>query len=125
MNAIDDYIARFPPEVRKILEELRTLIRGTASDVTERISYGMPTFDLNGRRLVYVAGWKKHIALYPITAGVVKALEEEIAPYRSGKGTLRFPLGEPMPIDLIRRIVECRVQEVAGEERRDISSRTI
>ena len=95
-SSIDEYIAEFPPETRKVLEELRTLIRETAPGVTEKISYGMPTFDLNGRYLVYFAGWKQHIGLYPVTAGVAEAFREELKAYKSGKGSVRFSLGHPM-----------------------------
>lgn len=72
----------------------------------------MLTFELNGKYVVYFAAWKKHIAFYPVTPGLEKSLGAQIAPYRSGKGTLRFPLGRPMPLDLMRRIVALRVKEV-------------
>jgi uncharacterized protein YdhG (YjbR/CyaY superfamily) len=111
---IDTYIAKFPPETQKVLKKLRALIRSTAPDVTEKISYGIPAFDLNGHYLIYLAGWKKHIALYPVTPGVAKAFKEEIEPHWSGKGTLQFPLEQPMPMDLIRRIVKFRVKEIGG-----------
>lgn len=113
-STVDEYIAAFPPETRRVLEELRALIREMAPEATERISYAMPTFDVDGRYLVYFAGWNKHIALYPVSAGMVKALGEEIEPYRKGEGTLQFPLSRPLPTDLIRRVVALR-----GEERRD------
>lgn len=113
-STIDDYIAGFPPATKKVLKQLRTLIRKTAPGVKERISYAIPVFDLNGRYLVYVAGWKTHISLYPVTAGVTQALKDELKPYRSGKGTLKFPLGKPMPAGLIRRIVKTRIKEVRG-----------
>jgi uncharacterized protein YdhG (YjbR/CyaY superfamily) len=75
VSSIDEYIAEFPPETQKVLEELRALVRATAPDVTEKISYGIPTFDLNGHYLVYFAGWKKHIGFYPVTVGVAEALK--------------------------------------------------
>jgi uncharacterized protein YdhG (YjbR/CyaY superfamily) len=112
-SSIDEYIAGFPPEVRTVLAELRALIREAAPGVTERISYALPTFDLNGRYLVYFAGWKKHISIYPVTAGVAKAFGDELEPYISGKGSLKFPHGRPLPMALIRRIVEFRVGDVA------------
>jgi uncharacterized protein YdhG (YjbR/CyaY superfamily) len=114
-TSIDAYITQFPPETQEVLAELRALIRATAPDTTERISYGIPTFDLNGRYLVYLAGWKHHVALYPVTPAMEQAFEDELAPYRTSKGTLRFPLGQPMPTHLIRRIVEVRVREVVGK----------
>jgi uncharacterized protein YdhG (YjbR/CyaY superfamily) len=115
-SSIDEYIGQFPPAVRKVLSELRDLVRATVPEVTERISYGIPTFDLNGRYLVYVAGWKKYVSVYPATAAVRRTLGEELEPHLSGKGTLRFPLSTPLPTDLIRRVVEVRVREVVGRE---------
>lgn len=115
-RSIDDYIEQFPPETQKVLQELRALIRKTEPRVTERISYAMPTFDLNGHYLVYFAGWKKHISLYPITGGLAKAFKEELKPYKSGKGTIQLPLGQPIPKDLIRRIVKFRAKELAAKE---------
>lgn len=110
--SVDAYLAQFPPETREVLAELRALIRGAAPEATERISYGIPTFDLAGRYLVYLAGWRKHVSLYPVTSGMEAAFRDELTPYRKGKGTLQFPLGQPMPTDLIRRIVELRVREI-------------
>lgn len=110
-QSIDEYIAGFPAETRKILEDLRALVQETVPDATEKISYGMPAFNLNGGYLVYFAAWKKHIAFYPITPGLEKALGREIAPYCSGKGTLKFPLGKPMPISLMKKIIEFRATE--------------
>jgi len=114
-ESIDKYIAGFPPETGKVLEELRELVKAAAPGVTEKISYGMPTFDLNGRYLVYFAGYKNHIGFYPVTAGMEEAFKEELKPYKRGKGTLQFPLGRPLPTDLIRCIVEFRVKETAGK----------
>jgi uncharacterized protein YdhG (YjbR/CyaY superfamily) len=115
--SIDAYIAKSPPATQQVLKKLRALIRAAAPKATERISYGVPTFELNGRYLVYLAGWQKHISLYPVTAGLAKAFKKEIAPHRSGKGTLQFPLDKPMPTNLIRRIVKFRVQELAAPSR--------
>jgi uncharacterized protein YdhG (YjbR/CyaY superfamily) len=113
-TSVDDYIAKSPPAAQKVLKKLRALIRTAAPKATERISYGIPVFELNGRYLVYLAGWQKHISLYPVTAGLAQAFKKEIAPHRSGKGTLQFPLDKPMPTDLIRRIVKFRVEELAA-----------
>jgi len=112
-SSIDDYIAGFPPETRKTLEELRALIRASAPDATETISYAIPTFDLNGH-LVHFAGYKQHIGFYPTGRGV-EAFKEELKPYKSGKGSVQFPLGQPLPTGLIRRIVEYRVAENIGK----------
>ena len=107
---IDEYITEFPAETRSVLEEIRALISAAAPDATETISYAIPTFDLNGRHLVHFAGYERHIGFYPIPSAMA-AFAEELAPYKSGKGSAQFPLGEPLPADLIRRIVEFRVAE--------------
>lgn len=108
---IDEYIAGFPPEVQQVLQRMRALIQVAAPEATETISYAIPTFDLNGRHLVHFAGHKKHVGFYPVPSAM-EAFQEELAPYKSGKGSARFPLGQPLPADLIRRIVEFRVGEV-------------
>jgi uncharacterized protein YdhG (YjbR/CyaY superfamily) len=116
-NSIDEYIAGFPPDTQKVLEELRALIKAAAPDATEKISYAIPTFDLNGRHLVHFAGYARHIGFYPVPSAV-EAFKEELKPYKSGKGSAQFPLGQPLPTDLIRRIVEFRVEENAGKARK-------
>lgn len=113
-RSIQAYIASAPRESRKALNELRALIKATAPSATEKISYGIPTFNLNGRYLVYIAGWKEHVSVYPAIGAVARQFRDELKPYRSGKGTLRFPLDRPLPKSLIRRIVKFRVGEVAG-----------
>lgn len=109
-GSIDEYIVEFPPETRAMLEQMRSLIRASAPDATETISYAMPTFDMNGHHLVHFAGFKKHIGFYPVPSAM-EAFREELAPYKSGKGSAQFPLDKPLPVDLIRRIVEFRVAE--------------
>ncbi len=106
---IDGYIARFPADVRAILEEVRTTIRTAAPEAKETISYQMPAFKQHGI-LLYFAGWKKHIGLYPPVSGD-KALEQAVARYSGPKGNLQFPLDEPIPYDLIERIVRLRVKQ--------------
>lgn len=108
-RSIDEYIASFSGERRKKLEELRAVIRAAAPGAVEKISYQMPAFALKGN-LVYFAAFKDHLSLFP-TAGGVKAFERELTNYKSGKGTLRFPLNEPLPLKLIARIVKFRVAE--------------
>ena len=107
-SSIDEYIASFPDEVQKILEELRATIKATAPNTKEKISYQIPTFELNGRNLIHFAAWKKHIGMYPIPAGS-EAFEKELVQYTDGKGTLKFPLDKPLPLKLIREIVQFRV----------------
>ena len=109
-GSIDEYIAEFPPETQKKLQELWALIKQAAPGATETISYAMPTFDLNGHHLVHFAGYAKHIGFYPIPSAL-EAFEEELRPYKHGKGSAQFPLDKPLPTDLIRRIVEFRVGE--------------
>jgi len=111
--AIDQYIAEFPPETQAVLEELRTLIRATAPGATETMSYAIPTIDLDGRHLVHFAGYAKHVGFYPGTSGIA-AFREELKPFKSAKGSVQFPLGSPLPADLIRRIVAFRVAESSG-----------
>ena len=109
-SSIDEYIASFPDEVQKILEELRATIKATAPNTKEKISYQIPTFELNGRNLIHFAAWKKHIGMYPIPAGS-EAFEKALAHYMDGKGTLKFPLDKPLPLELIREIVQFRVAD--------------
>ena len=104
-TSVDEYIASFPEEVRKVLEEVRATIRTVAPQAREKISYNMAAFELDGMNLIYFAGWKRHISLYPIPSGD-ESFNTRIAPYIDGKGTLKFPLDKPLPFDLIRGIVE-------------------
>ncbi|NLS77592.1 MAG: hypothetical protein GXY76_10070 [Chloroflexi bacterium] len=106
---IDAYIARFAPEVQEILRRVRAVIREAAPDATEAIKYEIPTFVLHGN-LVHFAAFTNHLGFYPTPAGI-EAFQEELAPYAAGKGTIRFPLDQPIPYDLIRRVVEQRVKE--------------
>jgi uncharacterized protein YdhG (YjbR/CyaY superfamily) len=101
---VDGYIASFPPEVQEVLKEMRLRIRQVLPDAIEEISYQIPTYKLEGKALVYFAGWKTHVSLYPVPP-LDQPLETEVAAYRSGKDTVRFPLSEPLPADLVNRIV--------------------
>jgi uncharacterized protein YdhG (YjbR/CyaY superfamily) len=107
---IDAYIAAFPTDVQEKLQAVRASIRKAAPRAEETISYGIPTFKLNGGYLIYFAGYKKHIAIYPVPGGDAK-FKEEVAPYQTGKGTLQFPLDQPMPLDLIRNITKFSIQD--------------
>ena len=111
-TTIDAYIAAFPADVQEILEQIRETIRAVVPDAQETISYGIPTFTLHGRYLVYVAGYKKHISVYPAPMGVAE-FHEAVSVYGAGKGTLKFPLDQPIPFDLIRSIVRFRITENA------------
>jgi uncharacterized protein YdhG (YjbR/CyaY superfamily) len=109
-TSIDQYIAGFPATTQKVLEELRALVRDSAPGAVETISYAMPTFDLNGRHLVHFAGYEKHVGFYPIPSGI-EAFKKELEPYKQGRGSVQFPLNQPLPTDLIRRMVAFRVEE--------------
>lgn len=106
---IDEYIAAFPTEIQIILEQVRRAVQEAAPDAEETISYAMPAFKLNGN-LVYFAGYKHHIGFYATPNGH-EAFKAELAVYKTGKGSVQFPLNQPMPIDLIKRMVAFRVKE--------------
>ena len=107
---IDEYIAGFPKDVQAILEAVRREIRESAPNSEERISYGIPTFNLNGKHLVHFAAYKNHIGFYPTSSGVT-AFKQELSKLEVSKGTIRFPLDEPIPLDLVKKIVKFRVKE--------------
>jgi uncharacterized protein YdhG (YjbR/CyaY superfamily) len=113
---IDGYISQLPADVQAVLQEVRQAIRRAAPDAEETISYRMPAFRQHGV-LVYFAAWKNHIGLYPPISGD-KALERAVARYAGPKGNLQFPLDEPMPFDLIERIVKLRVKQDAAKRKR-------
>lgn len=108
-TTIDEYIAQFPPAVQTLLREVRTVIREAAPAATERIAYGMPTFYLNGN-LVHFGVGKHHLGFYPTPAGIT-AFKDEFGAYKWSKGAVQFPLDQPIPYDLIRRITRYRVTE--------------
>jgi len=106
---IDEYIAAFSPEVQSILEKIRSTIREAVPGAEEKISYQMPAFSLDGA-FIYFAAFKRHIGVYPPVEGD-QELRKAISPYAGEKGNLRFPLDEPIPYDLIRRVAKARAQE--------------
>ncbi|MDQ5823495.1 MAG: DUF1801 domain-containing protein [Chloroflexota bacterium] len=109
-RSIDEYIATFPEHIQALLESLRATIKAAAPGAEERISYQMPTFVLNGY-LVYFAAWKNHIGFYPASSGVQETFKAELSGYATEKGTVRFPINEPLPLELISKIVQFRVSE--------------
>ena len=109
INSIDEYITTFPKDMQKILQELRATIKAAAPDAEEKISYQMPTFFLNGN-LVHFAAFKKHIGFYPTPSGI-EAFQKELSVYDGAKGSVQFPIDEPMPLKLISRIVKFRAAE--------------
>jgi uncharacterized protein YdhG (YjbR/CyaY superfamily) len=113
---IDEYIRLFPDDIQALLQSLRQTIREAAPDAEETISYQMPAFKQNGM-LVYFAAFKKHIGFYPTSSGI-EAFREELSAYEGSKGTVRFPIDKPLPLDLVRDIVKFRVQETLEKQRK-------
>ncbi len=108
-TSIDQYIATFPEATQKILQELRETIKASAPGAEEKISYQMPTFALKGN-LVHFAAYKKHIGFYPAPSGI-QAFKHELSIYEGAKGSVKFPIEKPLPLELISRIVKFRVAE--------------
>lgn len=108
-GTIDDYIAGFPPDVQKLLQKVRSTIRKAAPKAEEAIKYQIPTFVLDGN-LIHFAAFKEHIGLYP-TPRAIAEFKDELSRYEGGKGTVRFPLDQPLPLSLITRIVKFRVED--------------
>ena len=108
-RTIDEYIAGFPSDVQEILQKIRMTIHEAAPDATEKISYQMPTFYLNGN-LVHFAAFNEHIGFYPVPSGIEK-FKKELSVYKQGKGSVQFPLDQPIPYGLITKIVKFRVKE--------------
>ncbi len=108
-NGIDEYIAGFPKDLQIILQQIRTTIKKAAPAAEETIKYGMPTFTLNGN-LVYFAAFNNHIGFYPAPTGD-EAFKKELSGYKTGKGSVQFPLDKPMPLTLITKIVRLRVEK--------------
>ena len=115
-TSIDEYIAQFPPATQALLQEMRALIKTSAPEAAESISYAIPTFDLNSRHLVHFAGYEKYIGFYPTSSGVA-AFADELKSYKRAKGSVQLPLGQPLPTDLICRIVAVRVDQIRKAER--------
>ena len=111
MDAIEGYIAQFPSDVQTRLHQMRTIIRTTAPQAIESISYAMPAYKLQGKPLVYFAGYPNHIGFYATPVGY-EPFQSELAKYKQGKGSVQFPHSQPLPVELITRIVEFRVATV-------------
>ncbi|MBT3337332.1 MAG: hypothetical protein HN855_08810 [Anaerolineae bacterium] len=106
---IDAYIAQFSPEMQTLLHQMRATIQEAAPEATEAFSYQMPTFKLHGN-LVHFAAFKKHIGFYPVPSGL-ETFKEELSAYKGGKGSVQFPLDQPLPLALVTKIVKFRVAE--------------
>ena len=106
---VDAYISQFPADVQAQLQQLRKVIHTAAPDASEKISYGIPTFYLHGN-LVHFAAYRNHIGFYPAASGVL-AFTQQLAAYKTSRGTVQFPLGQPLPVELIKKMVAFRVTE--------------
>ena len=116
-KSVDEYISTHPEDVQAILQRVRSTIRKAVPGAEEVISYQIPTYKLHGGYVVYFAGWKQHYSLYPATDHLVSALENDLAPYKVNKGTIRFPLSQPVPVKLIERIAKFLAKEAATRAR--------
>ena len=115
VNNVEEYIHQFDGEVKKRLLELRALIKSESPDATESLSYGLVGYKLGGKPLVYFGGFKTHIGFYATPNGH-EAFAQDFAKYKQGKGSVQFPLSEPLPIDLIKRVVQYRNPQTNKEE---------
>ncbi|MFP5436513.1 MAG: iron chaperone [Bacteroidia bacterium] len=111
MKTVDEYIAQFPKEIQQALKQVREVIIATCPEAVESISYAMPAYKLNGKPLAYFAGYKNHIGFYATPNGH-EAFKEALAKYKQGKGSIQFPLTEPMPLELIKQIVLFRIENI-------------
>jgi len=116
-ESIDEYIGTFPKEIRSKLESIRKAVKEEAPDAKEVISYGMPAFKLN-RVLVYFAAQRKHIGFYPTASGI-SAFEEELSQFKHSKGAVQFPIDEPVPLELVRKVVRFRVKEDMAKTKKE------
>ena len=115
-TTIDEYISTFPQDIQAVLEQVRQAIQKAAPEATETISYGIPAFDLNGKHLVFFAGWKHHLSLYPIPAGD-EAFQQELSHYKRARGTIQFLFEKPLPYDFVEKIVTLLMMERSENER--------
>jgi uncharacterized protein YdhG (YjbR/CyaY superfamily) len=118
-KSVNDYIDQQPEDIQAILHRVRSTIRKALPGAEEVISYQIPAYKLQGQRVIYFAGWKQHYSLYPATDGLVAAFKDDLAPYldEANKGTLRFPLSQPIPVRLIARIAKFRGKEAVEREK--------
>ncbi|MEQ9438850.1 MAG: DUF1801 domain-containing protein [Cyclobacteriaceae bacterium] len=115
-TSVDEYISMFPEDIQMKLQQLRQTVREAAPETEEVISYAMPTYKLHGN-LVHFAAFKKHIGFYPAPSGIT-AFQEELAAYKGAKGSVQFPLSEPLPLKLIQKIVKHRVKENLAKQKK-------
>jgi uncharacterized protein YdhG (YjbR/CyaY superfamily) len=117
-KSVDEYLATKPVAVQRTLGRMRRIIRKALPGAEEVISYQIPAYRLNGRVVIYFAGWTEHVSIYPVTGPLVEALGERVKPYVASKGTLRFPLSKPIPERLIARVATLRAREAATGRRK-------
>ena len=115
--SVDEYIATQPEKVQAILQLVRSTIRKAVPDAEEVISYQIPAYKLHGGPVIYFAGWKQHYSLYPANGHLVAAFKDDLAPYKVSKGTIRFPLSQPVPVKLIERIAKFLAKQAAERAR--------
>jgi uncharacterized protein YdhG (YjbR/CyaY superfamily) len=121
-NSVDEYIASQPEAAQFILDRVRRTIRKAVPEAEEVISYKIPTYKLDSGPVLYFAGWKQHYSLYPASERLVAAFRAELAPYEVDKGTIRFPLSQPVPVRLIGRIAKFRAKEVVEREKAKVAA---
>lgn len=112
-KSVDEYIATHPDNVQPVLKRVRGIIRKAVPDAEEVISYQIPAYRTHGGAVLYFAGWKQHYSLYPASERLVRTFKDELSPYKVSKGTIRFPLSEPVPVKLIEGIAKFRAKETA------------
>jgi uncharacterized protein YdhG (YjbR/CyaY superfamily) len=122
-KSVDEYIASRPPAVRRVLERVRSAIRKAAPEAQEVISYQIAAYKMHGQTVIYFAGWDQHYSLYPSSDRLVAAFKDELARYEVSKGTIRFPLSEPVPVNLVERIAKFKLKEAADRAKAKAASK--
>ena len=121
---IRDYLAALPSEARRVVKQLRGVVRAAAPEAVEIFSYGIPGYRFDGKPLVWCAGWQSHASIYPLTPAMRRALGADLKIYGAGRGTVRFALDEPLPTALVRRLVKARAVEIAAARQARRPART-
>ena len=123
ITSVDDYLAAQPEEAQRLLARVRSTIRKALPDAEETISYGIPAYKLQGRAVIYFAGWREHFAIYPSSTALVTAFERELAGYAVSKGTIRFPYDAGVPVALIARIAKFRAGETSTSRKKKAAAK--